>query len=166
VKALRTLRGPLVAAAAALALTVTGCATADTAAVVNGEVISESDAQQAAREINEAFKPEQPLDTQGAVSSLIAAPVINGVAERVGKAESEATARSAMPDLSEPSQATIDLVRANFALQKMSETERAEVIADLKKADITINPRYGAFDRDSGSFELARPNWITLSDQG
>ena len=46
VKALRTLRGPLAAVAMAAALTVSGCATADAAAVVNGQVISESEAQQ------------------------------------------------------------------------------------------------------------------------
>ena len=166
VKALRTLRGPLAAVAMAAALTVSGCATADTAAVVNGQVISESEAQQAAREINEAFKPQTPLDTPGAVSSLIAAPIINDVAQQVGKAESDSSARSAMPDVAEPAQATIDLVKANFALQKMSDAEKQMVVDELKQAENTNNPRYGSFDRDTGSFEAPSLNWIKLPDEG
>ena len=39
-KALRTLRGPLAAVALAAALSVSGCSTADTAAIFNGQVIS------------------------------------------------------------------------------------------------------------------------------
>jgi hypothetical protein len=166
VKALRTLRGPLAAVALATALAVSGCGTAGTAAVVNGQVISESEAQQAAREINEAFSPETPLDTPGAVSSLITAPIINDVSKRAGKAESDSSARSAMPNISEPSQATLDLVKANFALQKLSDQEKQQVLTDLAKADITINPRYGAFDRDSASFEMPARNWLKPSDQG
>jgi len=166
VKALRTLRGPLAAVALAAALSVSGCSTADTAAIVNGQVISESEAQQAAHEINEAFKPQTPLDTPGAVSSLIAAPIINGVAESVGKAESDSSARSAMPNLSEPTQATLDLVKANFALQKLTDQEKQLVVEELKKAEITINPRYGAFDRDSATFEAPSRNWLSLPDEG
>lgn len=165
-KALRTLRGPLAAVALAAALSVSGCGTADTAAIVNGQVISESEAQTAAREINEAFKPQTPLDTKAAVSSLIAAPIINGVAERAGKAESDSSARSAMPDLSEPAQATLDLVKANFALQKLSDQEKQLIVEELKKAEITINPRYGAFDRDSATFEAPNRNWLADPGKG
>ena len=71
-----------------------------------------------------------------------------------------------MPDVAEPAQATIDLVKANFALQKMSDAEKQMVVDDLKKAEITINPRYGSFDRDTGSFEAPSLNWIKLPDEG
>ena len=59
-KASRVLRGPIVALAAAAALGLSGCATADTAAVVNGTVISEQDAQKAALQIQQAqFRIEE-----------------------------------------------------------------------------------------------------------
>jgi parvulin-like peptidyl-prolyl isomerase len=166
VKALRTLRGPLAAVVIATALSVSGCGTADTAAVVNGQVISESEAQQAAREINEAFTPQTPFDTPSAVSSLIAAPIINDVAKRVGKGESDAAARSAIPNVSEPAQATIDLVKANFALQRLTEPEKQMILDDLKKADITVNPRYGAFDADNASLEAPARNWLKVTGEG
>jgi hypothetical protein len=166
VKALRTLRGPLAAVVIAAALSVSGCGTADTAAVVNGQVISETEAQRAAREINEAFSPQTPLDTPGAVSSLIAAPIINEVASKVGKAESDSSARAAMPNISDPSQASLDLVKANFALQKLSDQEKQQVLEQLKKADIKINPRYGSFDRDTASFEAPARNWLKLPKEG
>jgi hypothetical protein len=166
VKAFRTLRGPLAAVGLAAALAVSGCSAADTAAVVNGQVISESEAQLAARQINEAFSPQTPLDTPGAVSSLIAAPFINSVAKSVGKAESDSSARSAMPNVTDPAQATLDLVKANFALQKLTDQEKQRVVSELKTAHVTINPRYGAFDPDTASFEAPSQNWIKPAAKG
>ncbi len=165
-KALRTLRGPLAAAALAAALSVSACGTADTAAVVNGEKISESEAQTAAQQINEAFKPQNPLTTAAAVSSLIAAPIINEVAMRVGKGESDSSARSAMPQIAEPSQATLDLVKANFALQKLTDPEKQMVLDELKKADVTVNPRYGAYDKDGAQLEPAKTDWLKVTSEG
>lgn len=156
----------LVGVAATAALALAGCATADTAAVVNGVVVSEREAQRAAREINEAFSPEPALDTSAAVSSLITAPLINEVALKAGKAESDATARAAMQKVEDPSQAALDLVKANFALQRLDEAERRRVLQALQDARITINPRYGVFNRDAASFEPAERNWIASADQG
>jgi type IV pilus biogenesis protein CpaD/CtpE len=51
VKAARALRGAVVVVVAALALGLSGCASADTAAIVDGHRISERDAQEAARQI-------------------------------------------------------------------------------------------------------------------
>lgn len=165
-KALRTLRGPLAAAVLAAALSVSACGTADTAAVVNGDVISESEAQLAAQQINEAFAPETPFTTPMAVSQLITAQSINDVAKRAGKGESDSSARTAMANVAEPSQATLDLVKANFALQKLSDAEKQMVLEQLAKAEITVNPRYGVFDRDGAQLEAARSNWLKVTDEG
>ena len=159
-KALRTLRGPLVGAALVAALSLSACGTADTAAVVNGEKISENEAQTAAQQINEAFKPQTPLTTRDAVSSLIAAPAINSVATRLGKGESDSSARSAIPQLQDPAQATLDLVKANFALQKLTDPEKQQVLDELKKAEVTVNPRYGAYDKNGFQLEAPQTNWL------
>lgn len=159
-KALRTLRGPLAAVALAAALSVSGCSTADTAAIVDGTTISEKDAQTAARQINEAFHPEQPLDTPGAVASLISAPMINAVALAAGKGESDSSARAAMPDLADPAASTLELVKANFAWQKLTDQEKQSVLDDLKKVKVTVNPRYGTFDPSTGSLKAVEPNWL------
>lgn len=154
------MRAPLTAVAVAAAVALSGCSTADTAAVVNGEVISEREAQTAARQVNEAFSPQTPLDTRTAITSLITAPIINEVAAQAGKGISAASARTAMPNLAEPAEATIELVRANFALQNLSDTERAQIFEELGKAEITVNPRYGSFDRDGAKLEPSAQNWI------
>ena len=165
VKVLRTLRGPLLRWPWPAALTVSGCATADTAAVVNGQVISELRRSRPPVRSTRRSLPDASRHALVVVSSLIAAPIINDVAQQVGKAESDSSARSAMPDVAEPAQATIDQ-KANFALQKMSDVEKQMVVDELKKAEITINPRYGSFDRDTGSFEAPSLNWIKLPDEG
>jgi two-component system chemotaxis response regulator CheB len=124
------------------------------------------EAQTAAQQINEAFKPQNPLTTQAAVSSLIAAPIINDVATRVGKGESDSSARSAIPQIEEPSQATLDLVKANFALQKLTDPEKQMVLDELKKAEVTVNPRYGAYDTDGAQLEPAKTDWLKVTSQG
>jgi hypothetical protein len=154
------MRGPLAAAALAAALAVSGCSTADTAAIVNGEVISETEAQLAATQINEAFNPEQPLDTPGAVASLIAASTINEIALKAGKGESESSARAAMPNLADPAESTIELVKSNFAWQKLSDAEKQAALETLKKADVTVNPRYGTFNAENAGFQQSAPNWL------
>lgn len=158
-KALRALRGPIVVIAAAVALGVSGCATADTAAIVNGHTISEREAQEAARQIQEA-QPDSGLDTGGAVSSLIMAQFINEVADKVGKGLSDSAARAAVETIEDPSSATLELVKASVAWNNLSSDERNEAIADAQKAKITINPRYGTFDAKTMQFDVSKPNWI------
>jgi hypothetical protein len=159
VKAVRALRGPIVVIAAAVALGVSGCATADTAAIVNGHTISEREAQEAARQIQEA-QPDSGLDTGGAVSSLIMAQFINEVADKVGKGLSDSAARAAVETIEDPSSATLELVKASVAWNNLSSDERNEAIADAQKAKITINPRYGTFDAKTMQFDVSKPNWI------
>lgn len=158
-KALRALRGPIVVIVAAVALGVSGCATADTAAIVNGHTISEREAQEAARQIQEA-QPDSGLDTGGAVSSLIMAQFINEVADKVGKGLSDSAARAAVETIEDPSSATLELVKASVAWNNLSSDERNEAIADAQKAKITINPRYGTFDAKTMQFDVSKPNWI------
>jgi hypothetical protein len=159
VKALRALRGPIVVIVAAVALGVSGGATADTAAIVNGHTISEREAQEAARQIQEA-QPDSGLDTGGAVSSLIMAQFINEVADKVGKGLSDSAARAAVETIEDPSSATLELVKASVAWNNLSSDERNEAIADAQKAKITINPRYGTFDAKTMQFDVSKPNWI------
>jgi hypothetical protein len=159
VKALRALRGPIVVIVAAVALGVSGCATADTAAIVNGHTISEREAQEAARQIQEA-QPDSGLDTGGAVSSLIMAQFSNEVADKVGKGLSDSAARAAVETIEDPSSATLELVKASVAWNNLSSDERNEAIADAQKAKITINPRYGTFDAKTMQFDVSKPNWI------
>jgi hypothetical protein len=159
VNALRVLRASVVAVVAGAVLAVSGCATADTAAIVNGHRITEAEAQEAAEQVRTA-EPDSGIDTAGALQSLVMAGFINEVAEKYGKALSDSAARSAIPAIAEPAPSTLELVKASLAFNQLTSTEQSEAISLASKADITINPRYGTFDADRVSFDPSTPNWI------
>ena len=158
-KAYRVLRGSLVAGAAAAVLAVSGCASADTAAVVNGERITEQEAQEASRQIL-AAQPDSGITTANAVASLIMAGFINTVADGAGKGLSDSAARQAVAAIEDPSPATLELVRASLAFNQMTSEEQGRAVDLASKAKITINPRYGKFDPKKISFDASSPNWI------
>jgi hypothetical protein len=148
--------------AAAAALGLAGCATADTAdtaAVVNGNRISEREAQEAARQIQQA-QPNSTITTPDAVAALIMSGFINEVADSSGKGLSDSAAKAAIPNIPDPSPATLELVKSSLAWNQMTEAEHNQAVNDAAKAEITINPRYGTFDAKQIKFEQPLPNWI------
>ncbi len=153
----------VVGVALASALGLSGCGEAGVAATVNGQVITEQQAQEAAAQINEAFQLQKPLTTQDVVASLITAPFIIRAAEQSGKPQSASAARAAMPTLNDPSQATVDLVRANAAVRTLNQQEQQQILDEIGKADLTVNPRYGTFTPERGLVNEP-PNWIASSD--
>lgn len=160
-KASGALRGAIVAAAAAGVLAVSGCATADTAAVVDGVRITEQEAQQAALQIQKAQpNAEQALTTPNAVASLVMAKFINAAADQAGKGLSDSSARAAIPAITDPTPATLELIRASLAWNQMSTEEQNVAVNAASKATITINPRYGTFDPANIRFDVSSPNWI------
>ena len=156
---LGALRGSFVVAVVAAVLAVSGCATADTAAVVNGTTITERDAQEAARQI-QAAQPDSGFDTPNAVAFLIMAGFINTVADSVGKGLSNSAARAAVPSIEQPTPTTLTLVRASLAWNQMTNEEQTKAVDLASKARITINPRYGTFDAKAFKFNPSTPNWI------
>lgn len=168
-KAHRTLRGLAVAVSLAGVIAVSGCGTANTAAVVDGRTITVSEAQEAAAQINEAFNLQDPLTTTAVLTQLIYAPYVLDVAEKAGKAQSESVARAKMPNLREPSEATLLLVRANAALdqqtaQGLDQAQQGEVLAAIEKAKITVSPRFGTFNTAQVSLQPSSPNWFAASN--
>jgi len=159
VNTLRVLRASVVTVVAVTVLAVSGCASADTAAIVNGERITEAEAQQAAEQVRRA-EPDSGIDTSGALQSLVMAGFINEVAEKHGKALSDSAARAAVPSIENPAPATLELVKASLAFNQMTSTEQGEAVQLASKADITINPRYGTFDAKRVAFDPSAPNWI------
>lgn len=157
-KAFRSVR-PLAAVAAAAALALSGCATADAAAIVNGRVISEEEAQEAVRQIKEA-QPQAQIDTPQAVRALVIASFINDVTAKNGKGQSDSAAKAALGNVNEPARATLDLVKASMASEQLTPQENAEIRAQIAAADISVNPRYGTFNKDNAEFTDAAPNWI------
>ena len=162
VKARLSMRGVAAALVLATAGVLSGCGTAGTAAVVDGNTISEKGAQVAAQQINEAFHPETPLTPADAVSALITAPFILDVASRIGHPQTASAAIAAMPSITDPAESTVEVVRAQSAIQYLSDTDKAEIISALEKAKITVNPRYGTFVPSEARVAPANPNWIVV----
>jgi hypothetical protein len=142
----------LIVAAAALS----GCGPieAGSAAIVGDRRISARELEQATADINAFTGPDQPVSAQQILFDLIVEPY---ALERAGKAEtgalvSEAQAREVLKQrLADPSQAAIDVLRVNASIAQVQQTQAAQAWAagvrdDLKKATVTVNPRYGSFD--------------------
>lgn len=159
-KARLSMRGVAAALVLGTAAVLSGCGTAGTAAVVDGHAISEKDAQIAAQQINEAFHPESPLTPRDAVSALITAPFILDVANRIGHPQTASAAMAAMPTITAPAESTIEVVRAQSAIQYLSEADKTAIITALGKAKITVNPRYGTFVPTQAGLVATSPNWI------
>ncbi|MEO6411692.1 MAG: hypothetical protein ABIO48_03820 [Pedococcus sp.] len=162
-KALSALRGSIVTAVVVGVFAVSGCATADTALVVNDERISSQELQEAVSQLNTAA-PGANLDNATALTLLLRARITQRVADSVGKGLSDSQVLAALKT-DELNAAAIDIVRTSDAFNPqnpsvLSQAEQGEVLAGLEKADITLNPRYGRLDRKNFSVGAAIPNWI------
>ena len=162
-KALSALRGSIVTAVVVGVLAVSGCATADTALVVDDERISSQELQEAVTQLNTAA-PGANLDNATALTLLLRARFTQRVADGAGKGLSDSQVLAALKT-DELNAAAIDIVRTSDAFNPqnpsvLSQAEQGQVLADLEKAKITLNPRYGRLDRKNFSVGAAIPNWI------
>ena len=130
-KALRTARPSLrTAAPAALvlgaAVLLSGCGDQQpgAAAVVDGRVISDADAQQVAAQISTVPGVQQKVTPADTLVSLILAPYVIDQAEKDGKGVSESQARAAVKEIKNPSPATLDFVRTSLAASGLSDQAR------------------------------------------
>lgn len=161
VKAVKA-RTTALALAGVLALSAcSGTNSAQTAAVVDGRVITEQQVRDATEQINAAFKPEQPLTAAQALTLLIRAPYINKAAADAGKAQSESAARAAFKKYPEtPSDTTVEVLQAEASLQQIDDAGRQKLTQEFAALDMTISPRYGTFDPQQASVVGTRPNWL------
>lgn len=149
------------ALAATLALSGCGVQTAGAAAVVNGRVISDNDAQTAAVQTNAGVPNlSQPFTPANAVVVLILAPYVLDAAAAGGHAVSAAQAKQTLSKLADPAPATIELVRTQLAISQLTEADKTRILDQVKKADIRVSPRYGSFDPAQVGFVPRQPNWM------
>ena len=157
-------RAVALALALGSALALSGCGETDLAARVNGTVISEDAAQAAAAQIRQNYPQEAAeFETSDAVAALINAPFIIAAAEKNGQPYSVEQARADLTNVSDPTPETLDLVRSNAALQQLQQTAPQaidEIVAGLRSAKISVNPRFGSFDSEQVQLLPANPNWI------
>lgn len=164
----------VLALGAALATTGCGVTSADRAATVDGTVITETEVQQATRELN-ALQPalfEKALSTGETLSLLVQARSLNEMLVRKSAVSSDSVARAetARRGLKEPGSGALEIVRLYTAIQaageagKLTNEDFGVALAETGKRDVTVNPRYGTFDPTTSTIQLVQPSWITSTD--
>lgn len=140
------------------ALLLAGCSTGpfDHAATVNGQLISESDLQEAVAQINTQVATT-PADVLGV---LIKAPVLDELAQGAPFEVSEQQMVEAIrtqTTIENPSPLLVDYVRADYYLRQLGGVIPPEELAEL---DVELNPRYGTWDPTAGDVVNDVPAWI------
>lgn len=139
------------------------------AAVVNGHVISLSEVEQTAQQLQAA---NLDFSEQIVVTALIAAPLLQQAVQASGSWKPDATYASvinAMPDATDTTKEFVSTV-ALLQSAQMTEQDVLQYRKDLKQADISVNPRFGTLQPSSQGpvyFTLgqATPNWIKPTQQ-
>ena len=151
----------IAAAIVTAALVLTGCGRADTAAVVDGHVITESGVLEVSDQIAEyATSPLAPRDI---VNRLVVLPPVLEVLGERGVTISDAAARSAVSGIADPSPYLLDLARLDLAIGQLTPEDQQNVIARLQEIDVEVNPRYGSFDPQQAAVVASDPDWIVGS---
>jgi hypothetical protein len=152
---------------ASLALSACGAAQeAGAAAIVDGKAISDQEVQTVTSEFN-AISPEEKTTPRDALFSLIVAPYILAEAKRAGKSvPADAIRKSIEKGGTKPTDATITFVQTQLALRqdspsRLDDASKASVAKEVRKAKITVNPRYGTFDVTG--ITPTSPNWLKPS---
>lgn len=148
----------LAAAAAAVALLLSGCGTGDTAAVVDGHHISESGVLETTAQVNAISS--QPLEARAVVSQLIVTPTVLEVLGERGIVVSDAAALAAIEGVKDPNPYFVEMARLQVALSKMTQEDYDEIVARIADVDVSVNPRFGTFDPAAVTVQQSIPDWI------
>ncbi len=155
------------------ALVTSGCGTteANRAAVVDGNVIPETEVQEAMTQVN-AMEPalfSQPWTPTATLTALVRAPVVLDYLAGKGFVASESKARQTARDrgIKDPGPGTIEIIRFATALTdanqsgRFGDAEGQELSAQLRAQDVVVNPRYGSFDPETADIAVTLPPWVT-----
>lgn len=137
------------------------------AAVVNGQVITQEDVQTTYDQL-QAAKYDFTEDV--VLTALVAAPLLENAVAPSGGWKPDATYAQVLTTIPDATQATKDFVAAVSLIQAktMTPAQVETYRTDLKKADISVNPRFGHIvHSDQGpiyfSIGQSPPNWIKPS---
>lgn len=158
----------------AAALGVAGCTpTPGAAAVVGDRRIPVSDVQSATEDVRELVGQDAEIGQSQVLSWLVLAPYVLAEGSRRGVAASEDDARqqfTADPQrqVTDPSQAAVQAVQSALVISRLRtqlQPDQAQqaadvVLAQVREAGVSINPRYGRFDLTSFSVQPESPDWI------
>lgn len=141
------------------------------AAVVDGRVISQGELDTAQQELAPLLSGATASDI---LAVLIAAPVYvraaadNGVGISTSDAEdllATAAGTAGIDPVPDYGTGSLEVARFSLASARLAALDGgdaivAEVQAEVGAQDVTVNPRYGTFDQETGRVALADPDWI------
>lgn len=147
-----------------------GCTAAQlpgAAAIVDGTVIPHRDVTTATEQINSVIPDatQQMTETQTAYWVVIA-PFVNAKAEATGRWTPDDGFNTLLAGIHEPTESTVAVLKARFAVQSLTQEDAQEVIAEIAAADIRLDPRYGSIDPETGGLVNPEPNWIKPAATG
>lgn len=135
--------------------------------MVNGQVITQEDVETTYNQLQAA---KYDFTENVVLTALIAAPLLEDAVAPSGGWKPDATYAQVMTTIPDATQATKDFVSAVALIQaqKMTPAEVEAYRTGLKKADISVNPRFGSVvhnDQAPIYFTVGQtsPNWIKPS---
>ena len=152
----------------AATLALTGCTTYDkasTAAFVNGTAISDATVAEVTNQFNNnlATSPDQKIQEAQTLGVLILSPFVLGQVKTSGSWTPDARYNTALQRVPAATQATKDFLATSIILQQggpLTESDVTAILAQLKKADVVLDPRFGTWDPSTGGFLAPQDNWI------
>jgi hypothetical protein len=164
------LRWGAVAVSVAALLSACGPVEAGSAAVVGDRRISAQELEQATAEINAFTGPDVPVSRQEILLDMILEPFIIDRIAKLGTSAlvSDDDARRLLDKkVPHPSQAAVDVLRVNGSYGQVKQlggdaanSLMSNVLVDLKKANIQVNPRFGTLDLSQLTIVPATRNWL------
>jgi len=151
-----------------------GPAGPDRAAVVDGQVISETSLQTAMAQVN-SMEPgllQAKLTPSGTLTALVQAPVVLTYLDGRGVkvSDSVATQEARRRGVADPADSTLEIIKLASAISSaqgdgsLTDADAAELTKQLQALDIDVNPRYGTFNPQTASVELTTPGWVEPLD--
>ena len=153
-------------------LVLSGCAKTGVAATVNERTIRVEMVQSATGSLREADKQAFGSVTDSQVLSvLLYGPMAEAAASAAGKGVSDFTVRSAiLASAQQNGDKTVRPLRLNadalqvlrglVAFNQLDDAAKHDILTELQKADVSVAPRYGTFNRANGSINAPNPNWL------
>lgn len=173
----RALRYTAPALVAALALSGCSGATMQEGVVVNGNAYSMGEVEDATRQFSELSG--QPIAPQAVISVAGAVPVLDEYFEGSTYQPSESMLRGDLASgglQGEATDLTLDVARYQYYASILNDPasqadpslspilERInDYAADIAEQDVQVNPRFGAWNPQSGQVVAQVPEWITES---
>lgn len=155
--------------AATLVLSACGTQQAGSAAIIDGQTISDKDVHETTLQLNTlARTPQEKFTPSTVLVQMIVAKYVLPEAERAGKTATDAQARQVIAKVASPSRLTLDFVRSQLVIQSLTSAGQASVLAKIRKAKVTVNPRYGTFTFNADGLGITppAPNWIKAPPSG